>query len=350
MGGGSGARIDNGGRVGYDSSSMAILIDSFMNGARGPYPFRHRRCGHLVSDASLEELHLFSENLGMRREWFQRRSIPHYDLTGERYDLALTRGAELVSSRELVRRAVRWDRPNTVDNQAGKQFDPLPSWVKKDFCSGTFTDTHTGAFTALFKGGSMDRRAFLKTMLAGGGATLLSSNTYALKLFPNTSKQKWAVLFGSRYGSTRDASLWISEGMGWVADVFDARENPDLSSFDGIIVGSGIYMGKIDQPLEDYLAKNAAAFSKKIKALFVVCGAGENPRAQGYVDVLAKSCQTKPALTKVFPGRLTLKLLNAEDYKVQEDVAKRRNAAPEDYDRLQRKDCLKFGGDIRAAG
>ncbi len=88
---------------------MGILIDSFMNGARGPFHFRHRRCGHLVSDTSIEELHAFAENLGMRREWFQRRSIPHYDLTGERYDLALAMGAELVSSRELVRRAVRWD-------------------------------------------------------------------------------------------------------------------------------------------------------------------------------------------------------------------------------------------------
>src|SRR5512137_332976 len=86
--------------VGYDSNLMAILIDSFMNGARGPYHFRHRRCGHLVSDTSIEELHAFAAGLGMRREWFQCRSIPHYDLTGERYDLALAMGAELVSSRE----------------------------------------------------------------------------------------------------------------------------------------------------------------------------------------------------------------------------------------------------------
>ncbi len=196
----------------------------------------------------------------------------------------------------------------------------------------------------------MDRRAFIKTMLAGGGATFLASNGYALKLFPNPGKQKWAILFGSRYGSTRDASLWISEGMGWTADIFDARENPDLTSFDGIIIGSGIYLGKIDQSLEHYLNKHAAALSKKTKALFVVCGAGENPRAQGYIDVLAKACQVKPQLIRVFPGRLTLKLLNPEDYKVQEGVAKKRNAQPEDYDRLQRKDCLKFGGDLLAAG
>jgi hypothetical protein len=43
----------------------------------------------------------------LRREWFQRKSVPHYDLTGEHYELALERGAILVSSREIVRRAVR---------------------------------------------------------------------------------------------------------------------------------------------------------------------------------------------------------------------------------------------------
>ena len=88
---------------------MAILIDSFYNGARGPVRYWRRRCGHLVSDTSLEELHEFAENLGLRREWFQVKSIPHYDLTGEVYELALERGATLVSSREIVLRAVRVD-------------------------------------------------------------------------------------------------------------------------------------------------------------------------------------------------------------------------------------------------
>jgi len=96
---------------------MAILIDSFLNGARGPVHFWYRRCGHLVSDTSLEELHEFAEGLGLRREWLQRGSIPHYDLTGERYELALARGAVLVSSRELVRRAVRRTRADKVDRE-----------------------------------------------------------------------------------------------------------------------------------------------------------------------------------------------------------------------------------------
>jgi hypothetical protein len=86
---------------------MAILIDSFYKGVRGPIRYWLRICGHLVSDTSLEELHLFAQSLGLRREWFHEKSIPHYDLTGEVYELALQRGALLVSSREIILRAVR---------------------------------------------------------------------------------------------------------------------------------------------------------------------------------------------------------------------------------------------------
>ncbi len=154
----------------------------------------------------------------------------------------------------------------------------------------------------------MDRRAFLKTILAAGGVTLLCSpDTYALKLFPNSGKQKCAVLFGSRYGSTRDASIWIAEGMGAIADVFDARENPDLSSFDVLVVGSGIYSGKIDAPLEAYLAKNAPSISGKVKALFIVCGGGDTPRAQAYIDALAKSCGARAS-----PGKGLLRKADQE--------------------------------------
>jgi len=192
----------------------------------------------------------------------------------------------------------------------------------------------------------MNRRTFLRTVLVGGGLTVFAPKSYALKLFPSPGKHKWASLFGSRYGSTRDASLWISEGMGGIADAFDARENPDLSSFDNIIVGSGIYNGKIDQHLETYLMKNSVLISNRIKALFIVCGAGDSPRAQAFLDVLEKSCRAKPPLTKIFSGRVTKRLLSKEDYKIEEEVFKRRNQPFEDYDNLQRSDCLKFGEEI----
>lgn len=64
---------------------------------------------HLVSDSSIEELHAFALNMGLRRHWFQvHRLHPHYDLTTSlALNRALSRGAYNVSSKELVRRMVR---------------------------------------------------------------------------------------------------------------------------------------------------------------------------------------------------------------------------------------------------
>ena len=74
----------------------------------------------------------------------------------------------------------------------------------------------------------MKRRNFFKWGLAGVGTLALVDNAWALKYYPKQSDKKCAVLYGTWCGSSRDAAVWISEGMGGIADVFDARENPDL--------------------------------------------------------------------------------------------------------------------------
>jgi hypothetical protein len=53
-----------------------------------------------------------------------------------------------------------------------------------------------------------------------------------------------------------------------------------------------------------------------------------------------------PLFTKIFSGRVTKRLLNKDDYKIEEEVFNRRNQPFEDYDRLRRSDCLKFGEEI----
>lgn len=76
-------------------ATMAILVDAAI------WPHRGRRWAHLVSDASLDELHVFAADLGLRREWFQG---DHYDVPTEVRERAIAAGAFAVSSGELVHR------------------------------------------------------------------------------------------------------------------------------------------------------------------------------------------------------------------------------------------------------
>lgn len=61
---------------------------------------------HLMSDASVEELHEFAQSIGLRRNWFQDHLLhPHYDLTTQRMaNKAVLCGATRVDPKELVRK------------------------------------------------------------------------------------------------------------------------------------------------------------------------------------------------------------------------------------------------------
>lgn len=74
---------------------MTVLID------RPAWPAHDTLWAHLVSDASLEELHDFAARCGIPARAFDR---DHYDVPAERYEPLVAAGALPVSNRELVLR------------------------------------------------------------------------------------------------------------------------------------------------------------------------------------------------------------------------------------------------------
>jgi Protein of unknown function (DUF4031) len=71
---------------------------------------RRHRSGwwcHMVSGRSVENLHAFASEIGLRRRWFQDGPRPHYDLRPSKRRLAVAKGAKEVNVRVLVRRMAR---------------------------------------------------------------------------------------------------------------------------------------------------------------------------------------------------------------------------------------------------
>ncbi len=200
----------------------------------------------------------------------------------------------------------------------------------------------------------MERRDFFKVGLAAGVGTMTLANALALDYYPMPSDKKCAVLFSTWCGSSRDAAVWISEGMGGIADVFDVRENPDLKQFDHIVIGGSIRSGVTRKELQDYITKNKGTLKNKIRGLFAVCGNGEKPvgpeQKVALIDNhLAKLCEVANIPSKVFNGRITKSLMDPETRKMMEaNYPKFAGKQLEDYDLLKRPDCLAFGKEVLA--
>lgn len=83
---------------------MSVWVDDAMIPARlGQWP---AKWSHLQADTK-DELHSFARLLGLRSEWFQDHPrLWHYDVTKSVREKAIKLGAEAVTLKEGVRRAL----------------------------------------------------------------------------------------------------------------------------------------------------------------------------------------------------------------------------------------------------
>ena len=194
----------------------------------------------------------------------------------------------------------------------------------------------------------MKKRQFLKAGVLGLGALALPKKVEALEFYPTVTNKDWAVLYGTWCGSSRDAGVWISEGMNGIANVFDVRENPNLSGYKYIIIGGAIRAGKVSDELAGYIEKHQSALHGKIRGLFAVCGNRMEPVKPEQVtelidNHLAMLCGVSGVPSQVFLGRVTYGLMDEESRKLLQGFN-----MPE-YDNLKRVDCMAFGKKVSDA-
>ncbi len=77
---------------------MPVYVDNLRD-----YGWHRGPSCHLIAD-SVDELMEFAESIGLRREWFQSKSSPHFDLTAEGRKVAVENGAIEINQRDLVKK------------------------------------------------------------------------------------------------------------------------------------------------------------------------------------------------------------------------------------------------------
>lgn len=156
---------------------------------------------------------------------------------------------------------------------------------------------------------------------------------------------KALVVYGTRYGTATGIAEEISRVLkdkGVEVNLKDARKlkNYDIAPYDLVVIGSGIKIGKWTKGSLKFLKDNKNALKDKKIALFVTCGAANDPKTvdegqEKYLDDVAdKYLSNKPVATGLFGSlydpdakhgllhKMTLRSIKKELEKQGKDITK----------------------------
>jgi menaquinone-dependent protoporphyrinogen oxidase len=127
------------------------------------------------------------------------------------------------------------------------------------------------------------------------------------------------VAYGSRYGSTREVAQTIASTLsdqGVAAELKPAGEVRSLDGYDGVVLGTPLYLGALHKDVRALLEKNAEALAARPLAVFALgpikADDGLDASRDQLFAALAKAPGPTPVAIGVFvgaydPSRLCLK-------------------------------------------
>ena len=164
--------------------------------------------------------------------------------------------------------------------------------------------------------------------------------------------KKTALIYGTRYGATRDTAEWIVAGTGKEIDLLNIETldfEQTLKVYDAFIIGSGIWIDGPHKRLIELLQTHKTTLQEKIIASFIVCGttgedaAGEK-RIAGYFERFYQPLDIKPPRQAYFGGRMRIDKLNEKDRKLLKHFYNKVLKKPfVSWDRTEPKQAKDFG-------
>ena len=94
---------------------------------------------------------------------------------------------------------------------------------------------------------------------------------------------KTLILFASRYGATEEIAYMLKSAIGGDVTLCNIRDRSiSLEDYDTVIIGSCVYMFKLDKRIKHFLRRNEKALLQKKLGLYLCCYT--TPRTEGYLE------------------------------------------------------------------
>jgi menaquinone-dependent protoporphyrinogen IX oxidase len=124
---------------------------------------------------------------------------------------------------------------------------------------------------------------------------------------------KGIIIYKGKYGATRQYAVWLGNALDLPVVPAGAETTKQLADADFVILGSSIYIGKLQ--LKKWIKENEDFLSGRKVYLFIVTGTplDEKEKLMGYIKSNVPEVITKKCKYFFFPGKLEFDKLSWGD-------------------------------------
>lgn len=163
-----------------------------------------------------------------------------------------------------------------------------------------------------------------------------------------SGSKKTLLLYYSFYGTTKETSQWVADGIGGDVDVLPINDfnKIDITNYEVVVLGTAIYMENVALQMQDFLQENRDKFKEKPIAIFIVAGSylisGER-----YLNLFETDLGQKPIATAYFGGRMFPEMLNEFHLNIMKKYWADRGQDVQTFDFRDKDDAISFGKKIK---
>jgi menaquinone-dependent protoporphyrinogen IX oxidase len=125
--------------------------------------------------------------------------------------------------------------------------------------------------------------------------------------------KKGIVVYRGKYGATRQYAEWLSAELALPVEPAETLISEKLSSFDYIVIGSSVYVGKL--LMAKWLRKNLTLLGNKRLFLFITCATADSEPGK-QADIIKRNVPASllgQLNIHFLPGRLVRRKLSWKD-------------------------------------
>lgn len=157
---------------------------------------------------------------------------------------------------------------------------------------------------------------------------------------------KGIIVFKGKYGATAQYANFLSEELNFPACSAEDISNKDLSPYDLVIIGTSVYLGKLQ--ISEWLKDNLAVLKAKKIFLFLVAGTppDQKEKLEPYIHSGIPAELIANCTVFFLPGRLNIKNLSWKDRFMLETGARlakdpgAKKAMLTDYDHVKKENII----------